>query len=741
MKLRKQLLLISLVTLALPWAGCQYIHELEHALTQSQIASLKATSQAVSARFSNETDTQEQLSTLVEPNGTQAIYAHMMQAQPILDAYDEEWQAQQLPLETLHPVNPTQQHTLTNVQWVAGEFNQQLYIFIRVADENIIYYSPGTKAKNKTSDHIEITLHTHGDRQNFNLLSSGPGQLKAFYQDNGKQHTEHRIKGRLVETKQGYQVEVAIPIEWTAQGLAINVFGSGNLSSQTAIGNWHPKANSYTTNKNTTSKSASNQTNPLPPLQKHTPLLQHALQTFVRPGIQLHVASKNLTLLASAGDLYNIPNDDAQSWLMQSIFSFVLNSTPKNNTPYWLHAGEFTSAHIHNVIDQQNVSAQLFNQKSNMTAVATPIYNAQRSSVIGAVIVEQSAESLLTITHNVMRKLLLYSFAASLITALALIGFASWLSLRITRLNRAASNAISESGDINYRFPVFTHQDELGELSQSYAELLKRLKEYNLYLKTLASKLSHELRTPLAIVRSSLDNIEQTTSLEEIHNYSQRASEGASRLSQILNAMSSASRLEQAIETADIETVELDNLLQNLCKAYTDTYSPKTKQPPKTDSLSGSSETKHVNFTLDIEATPVDAQAHHTSNTSSSHYKIMGADDLIVQMLDKLIDNAVDFSPANETICIKLYKKNNLIFLSVENKGPLLPEAMSNQLFDSLVSIRTNNSLQATQHLGLGLYIVRLICDFHRANVVASNLPSNNGVIFRIGFPAIDINW
>lgn len=718
MKLRKQLLLISLVTLALPWAGCQYIHELENALTQSQVASLEATSQAVSARFSNETDTQEQLNRFIQPNGTQAIYAHTMRAQPILDAYDEEWRAQQLPLETVKQHNQTQQYTSDNVQWVAGEFNQQLYLFIRVTDENIIYYSPEAAARNRASDHIEITLYPNDAQQSFKLLSSGPGQLKALYQTKGKQYTEHRMKGHLVETQQGYQVELAIPMEWTEQGVAINVFGSGNSPSQTAVGNWRSEENN---------KATTNPANLLPPLQKHAPLLQHALQTFVRPGIKLYVSSKNLTLLASAGDLYNLPNHDAQSWLVQSIFSLALNSAPKNNTPYWLNSDKFTNTQIHDLLEQQHVSIRLFNQKNNITAVATPIYNAQRSSVIGAVIVEQSSESLLTITHNVMRKLLLYSFAASLITALALIGFASWLSLRITRLNRAASNAISESGDINHTFPVFTYQDELGELSQSYAELLKRLKEYNLYLKTLASKLSHELRTPLAIVRSSLDNIEQTTSLEEIHNYSQRASEGASRLSHILNAMSSASRLEQAIETADIETVELDHLLRNLCAAYADTYSSEAGQ------------TKHVNFTLDIEAAA--STATQTHNASTPSYKVMGADDLIVQMLDKLIDNAVDFSPENETICIKLYKKNNLIFLSIENKGPLLPETMSSQLFDSLVSIRTGHGPQAAQHLGLGLYIVRLICDFHRANVTASNLPDNSGVIFRIGFPAIDINW
>ena len=69
----------------------------------------------------------------------------------------------------------------------------------------------------------------------------------------------------------------------------------------------------------------------------------------------------------------------------------------------------------------------------------------------------------------------------------------------------------------------------------------------------------------------------------------------------------------------------------------------------------------------------------------------------------------------------------------VRNPGPVLPENMKTQLFDSLVSLRTEKSDQP--HLGLGLNIVRLIAEYHGAQVAADNLSDQSGVQFRISFP------
>jgi signal transduction histidine kinase len=70
----------------------------------------------------------------------------------------------------------------------------------------------------------------------------------------------------------------------------------------------------------------------------------------------------------------------------------------------------------------------------------------------------------------------------------------------------------------------------------------------------------------------------------------------------------------------------------------------------------------------------------------------------------------------------------------VRNEGPLLPPHLDDRLFESLVSSR-DTSTSGKPHLGLGLYIVRLIADFHRGTVTARNLPDDMGVIIAVELP------
>jgi signal transduction histidine kinase len=59
---------------------------------------------------------------------------------------------------------------------------------------------------------------------------------------------------------------------------------------------------------------------------------------------------------------------------------------------------------------------------------------------------------------------------------------------------------------------------------------------------------------------------------------------------------------------------------------------------------------------------------------------------------------------------------------------------MQDRLFDSLVSLRPSGTSRPseTPHLGLGLYIVRLIAAAHRGTASARNLEGGNGVEFRL---------
>jgi signal transduction histidine kinase len=70
----------------------------------------------------------------------------------------------------------------------------------------------------------------------------------------------------------------------------------------------------------------------------------------------------------------------------------------------------------------------------------------------------------------------------------------------------------------------------------------------------------------------------------------------------------------------------------------------------------------------------------------------------------------------------------------VRNTGSRLPGDFKDRLFDSLVSVREKRG--AAPHLGLGLYIVRLVVAAHRGEVTARNLPGEAGVEFLIRLPA-----
>ena len=58
---------------------------------------------------------------------------------------------------------------------------------------------------------------------------------------------------------------------------------------------------------------------------------------------------------------------------------------------------------------------------------------------------------------------------------------------------------------------------------------------------------------------------------------------------------------------------------------------------------------------------------------------------------------------------------------------------MQDRLFDSLVSLRpAAQRAPDAPHLGLGLYIVRLIAAAHRGTASARNLDDERGVEFRL---------
>jgi signal transduction histidine kinase len=276
--------------------------------------------------------------------------------------------------------------------------------------------------------------------------------------------------------------------------------------------------------------------------------------------------------------------------------------------------------------------------------------------------------------------------------------FAAWLALRLARLRRASESALTRSGLVT-AFPEMTARDELGDVARSFSTLLARLNAYTDYLRTLAGKLAHEIRTPLTIVRSSLENLEAEPSGDAARAYLERARQGSERLNAILLAMGAASRVEEAIGSAERVEFDLVAVLDPAVAAYHSAFPARA-------------------FAAELPPDPI---------------MLHGAPDLIVQMLDKLVDNAVDFSPEGATIIVRLRLEPGAVLIEVENPGPPLPGHLQGRLFGSLWRGRPDGD--SRPHFGLGLYIVRLIAEFHGGEATAASLPGEAGVRVSVRLP------
>lgn len=333
-----------------------------------------------------------------------------------------------------------------------------------------------------------------------------------------------------------------------------------------------------------------------------------------------------------------------------------------------------------------------------IVSAAHPIWS--RDNVVGAVVVEETTHSILAVRSQALERLLLTTIVVFALAAAVLLGFATRLSGRIRRLRDEAESAVDARGRLKRLTSGSRAGDEIGDLSRSFSAVLEKLAQHHGYLESLAGRLSHELRTPIAVVRSSLENLRLESDPAQRQVYLERAEEGLSRLSKILTRMSEATRLEQSLHSEGRERFDLAAVLGECVNGYRLAYPDRT-------------------FELQAPAQPLHAD---------------GSPDLFAQLLDKLVANAVDFGRPGTPIRIALAQAGHAAQLTVTNSGPPIPDAVRGRLFESMISARGERA-GSEPHLGLGLYIARLIAEFHGGNIAAANLPDGSGVSVRLTLP------
>lgn len=676
MSLRLQLLAFGLLTLVLPWTGYRYVQELEAALRSGLEQSMLASASTVAAAL------EEQAALCAVPScndvrsaSVMPLYAQPLDTEPRLDGVRDDWNT---PNDTAVTVGA---HRL----WL-GVHDRFVYVFVAANDGDLVYQRvPG---QTPYGDRVVLaTEPTPGAVRWLLFNTAAPGTMRS--QETAPQEFvpsesyDARSIAAWQETATGYALEARVPLNLVGEALGVGVIDVDRASGDFTV--------ELTATWSDASQGPGRFIHPRAELQR-------LVRQFGRAAGRLRVLDADGWVLAATGTVEPRATDGGETllgdflrWLLQREDAAYPPEQPPGRVADGVLrealAGRATTAWYGSGPDREAI-----------VAAAVPIGGAA-GEPRGAVLLEQASDPILTLTNRALVRLMTGTLLATMIVGIGLLGYATWLSLRVRRLASAAETALGPRGELRTGMPGAAARDELGALARSFAHLLGRLREHTDYLRTLSGKLSHELRTPLAVVTTSLDNLEHEKHAPAAEQYLTRLREGASRLDSIFAAMSEATQLEQAIEATQAARFDLAAVVESCCRAYRDIYKER--------------------------------EIVYRGSVASA--AVVGSDELVAQLLDKLVDNAVSFSEQGSRIDVSLEEAGRELVLAVANRGPRLPAKMRGQLFDSLVSIRERRD--GRPHLGLGLHIVALVAAFHGGRCAADDLPDGSGAIFRVWFP------
>ncbi len=720
MSIRVQLLLVALTTLILPWAGCQYARELETALRASQEQALLASAGTIANALSATPERAFRDSGAEVYRPAQGdIYAHELSSQPLLDGYRDDWGVA-APLQSVVPPHPAGARP---ARLLAGVTDRYLYLYIEVDQPHFHPEPADVHPQRDRFDRIELLLQEPGGAvESFFFATAAPGLIEAqsrVQSDEGVDRavSEPRIQAYWLQTSRGYHVEARVPRSlvgarlWLSARVDADV-GSGvapNPGAATVGGADLGGANLGGGTLGGADLSGGNLGGAdvgRPDVSGGRVFfaaagLDDLLATFIRAGTRAAVLDANGLKLAAAGRLDTGGLDDSSPAGRFWFRRFLEYSTGHAPPPDEGHLG---TAARHALAGHADADWTRGTGSYALLSAAAPILVDGKPR--GAVVLDQAGDQLVGLRDRALARLFNLTLLATGIAMACAFGFATWIGVRIRRLGAAADTAVTPDGHIRLDMPESGRGDEIGALSRSFERLLARLHEHTQYLRTLGGKLSHELRTPLTVVRSSLDNLESEGVSDAQRVYLTRAREGGLRLQSILAALGAAARVEESFRHTERVVFDLRELLLATVAGYRDGF-------------------RTVNFVLDAPA---------------ESCPLRGAPDLIVQMLDKLVENAVDFSPPGGVIGVSLERIPGAYELKVANQGPPIAPAMLGHLFESLFEHREGRD--GKPHFGLGLYIVRLIAEFHGGRAAAANREADGdvtgpGAMFSVTLPLI----
>ncbi len=258
-----------------------------------------------------------------------------------------------------------------------------------------------------------------------------------------------------------------------------------------------------------------------------------------------------------------------------------------------------------------------------------------------------------------------------------------WITKPIKRLTQYA-NAVREGRRVE--LPKLG-KSELMEMGTAFERMRVAL-EGKKYVEQYVQTLTHEIKSPLSAIQGAAELLDEGVPPEKHARFLSNIRNEANRIQDIVDRMLELSELETKGTLQKVETISLGTLIRTILSS---------KEPMVSQ--------KKLNVEVQVK----------------DDITVKGDPFLLHQAISNLIQNAIDFSPAQGEIGIIAQVDGGLLSLKVDDQGPGIPDFAKEKVFDKFFSLQRPDT--GKKSTGLGLNFVKEVVDQHHGSIRLENLP------------------
>ncbi len=269
----------------------------------------------------------------------------------------------------------------------------------------------------------------------------------------------------------------------------------------------------------------------------------------------------------------------------------------------------------------------------------------------------------------------------------------------VNEVTRRALRITAEN--LDQTIPVSNPDDEIGRLTKTINDMIRRLRDSFAQIKQFSADASHELRTPLTIMRGEMElALRASKSPEEYRQILASALEEILRLTSIIDNLLLLAKSDQDLYEAHFSEVDLSTLVTEL---YDDS---------------------------EVLAEP---KRIHVSLQKKEPITIVGDKVRLRQLFLNLVDNAIKYTPEDGSVSLSVEQNNGTAKFQVTDTGIGIPPEELGKVFDRFYRVDKARTRELGGS-GLGLSIAKWIAELHRGRILVESVV-NRGTTFTVEIP------